>query len=247
MYKIIFIILFIFIFIIFNFYNKKYEQFDNKCKKLNIINYKYTNYPKIVIIGGVHGNEPGPVYGIETFINKDIKKNKINKGNLYFIPRVNVDGINNNTRFYKCISEKCDLNRNFKEQPIIKVNKDIINIIQNADFVIDFHEGYDFYLKNKFSVGSTIKHIHNDISKNIGNYLVNNINKTININYKKFILLKESDRHIKNTLSDYCNKNNINYNLVEITGIKNKQPLYIRRKQTYNILSNLFIYFNLYK
>lgn len=243
----IYLIIFIFLYLLTNIYYFNIENFkiNRNCKKLKIIKYNFSDYPKIVIIGGVHGNEPGPVYGIENFIKKDIKK--INKGNLVFIPRVNSDGIKNNTRFYKCISENCDLNRNFKQQPSIKVNKEIINNIKNVDFVIDFHEGYDFHRINKYSVGSTIKHIHNDKSKEIGRYLVDNINKSIHIKHKKFKLLKESDRHIKNTLSDYCNNNNINYNLIEITGIKNKQPLNIRIQQTYIILNNLFKYFNLYK
>ena len=45
------------------------------------------------------------------------------------------------------------------------------------------------------------------------------------------------------TLRDYCNKNNINYSLIEITG-QNKQELEIRIQQTYLILKYLFKYFN---
>jgi len=62
---------------------------------------------------------------------------------------------------------------------------------------------------------------------------------------KKFIYLDDKKYNIPYSLRDYCNKKKINYNLVEITGINNAQPLELRVSQTKYLLNSLFIYFNL--
>lgn len=235
------IIIIILLFFVF-FINKK-ECFINKeeCNILNIINFNYSKKPKLVIIGGVHGNEYGPVYGIEKFINNNIKR--FNKGNIIFIPRVNNIGILKNTRYYDCIDKEYDINRNFDSDiQIHSIEDKIINIIKNADYVIDFHEGYDFHKLNNSSIGSTISSTSSTLSKKVSNYIVQNINKYIKEDYKKFTLI-QSKEEIKNSLRYYCDKNNINYSLVEITGQLNKQPLETRIQQTNIILNYFFKYF----
>jgi hypothetical protein len=52
---------------------------------------------------------------------------------------------------------------------------------------------------------------------------------------------------IKNTLRDYCENKNINYNLIEITGQNNKQTLELRVNQTKSILYYFFDFYNIIK
>ena len=239
-----FIIIIVSILLILNNININ-ETFTNKCKDLNIIHFNMTNTPKIVIIGGVHGNEYGPVYGIEKFIENNFIKNKnIKEGNIIFIPKVNDEGFEK-SRYYTCLDNKYDINRHFNKENKNKNIQKILETIQNSDFVIDFHEGFDFHKINNTSIGSTIKYLNTPKSEKICNHLINNINKTIIEINKKFTPIKEKDRYIKNSLSDYCNLNNIDYNLIEITGQNNKQHLDIRIKQTIIILNSLFKYFKL--
>ena len=89
-------------------------------------------------------------------------------------------------------------------------------------------------------MGSTISASLNDYSINIANHLVNDINKTITDPDKLFAYLDDKTYDIPYTLRDYCNKKNINYNLVEITGINDAQPLDLRVVQTKRILTALF-------
>ena len=249
--KLIKIILIILLFLIFlfnyNIYNK--NNFSNKCKQLNIIKFKFSNSPKIVVISGVHGNEPGPILGIEKFINDNfINQKKVKRGNIIFIPRVNFEGIEKNTRNYPCVNNNYDINRHFYDTIQNQPNKKILEIIKNSDFVLDLHEGYDFHLKNKKSVGSTIIYVDfpNNYSKNIAKFIIIDLNNTIKTDFKKFVIMPEKERSVKNTLSYYCNIKNINYNLVEITGQNNKQPIELRNKQAYIIVNSLFKYFKLF-
>ena len=129
------------------------------CPILNIYRVKTSRsssfYDKVLVIGGVHGNEPAPAYAIEDFYKK--KKDNI-VGNVTFIPRVNSEGIKKNTRYLPCKSSifiSYDINRHFKyNQKVNKFQKNLIKLIENHDFVLDFHEAYDFNKINNSSVGS---------------------------------------------------------------------------------------------
>nr|QFG74702.1 MAG: core-2/I-branching enzyme [Megaviridae environmental sample] len=226
----------------------QYENFLSKsnidyCNYLNITNFHKSDYPKIVVIAGVHGDEYGPVYGVEKFI--ELYKDLFKVGNIYFIPRVNYIGIKQNVRNLPCKEGYYDINRNFYDSNNSYIEKTIMNLIKNSDFILDFHEGYDFHKKNNNSVGSTILPVINEHSMNIAQLLVDNLNKKIKISSKKFTVLTESHFNIKNTLRDYCNTKNLNYNLVEITGQKNAQHIDIRIEQTINVLNSLFNYYSI--
>ena len=104
-----------------------------------------------------------------------------------------------------------------------------MNIIDTniIDFVLDFHEGYDFHKINENSLGSTITYT-NDITgkaKEIGKKLVEKINKTIENDKKKFTLLDYNYKPIEGTLLEYLSGLNISGILIETTGQNNIQPL----------------------
>jgi len=222
------------------YFNLQLDAFTNKTPQ--VINIKKSEYPIITVICGVHGDEYAPPIGCEAFI----KENNFKNGNMFFIPRVNEEGLKMKNRYLPGKSNiifKYDINRNFGKKNNDLINT-ITNIVDKSDFVIDFHEAYRFYVSEKNflnkSMGSTISASLNDYSINIANYLVNDINKTISNPDKKFAYLDDKSYDIPYTLRDYCNKKNINYNLVEITGINDAQPLDLRVAQTKRILTALF-------
>ena len=74
-------------------------------------------------------------------------------------------------------------------------------------------------------------------SLEIANIVVNNLNKIINIDYKKFKI--NHNKKIKGTFRDYVDINKLNYILVETTGQGNVQPLNIRTEQCVNIITSV--------
>tara|TARA_B100001093_G_scaffold487749_1_gene524290 strand:- start:701 stop:1444 length:744 start_codon:yes stop_codon:yes gene_type:complete len=236
----VYIILILAIIYIYHISEQKKRNYF-KCPKLKIIQFHKSNYPNIVIIAGTHGDEYAPPIGIEKFIKQNGQNFK--RGNLIFIPRVNKIGLKKKTRYLPCKSNflnDYDINRNYGIHSQNSIENQIINIISKADLVIDFHEGYDFNIINKESIGSSfsISDTHPEVIT-IANGLKNHINSFINHPQKKFTLLINDDNP-KHSLSYYSNKNKIPYILVELTGKYNKQPLNLRINQTYLILKKLF-------
>lgn len=243
-YIFIFSILVFIILILLNYLKSESYTFINKTPL--VINIKKSEYPIITVICGVHGNEYAPPIGCEEFI----KENNFNKGNLFFIPKVNEEGLSIKSRYMPSKSNffnNYDINRQFGKNNNEFINT-ITKIVDKSNFVIDFHEGYKFHIsdKNPFkSMGSTISASLTEHSIYIANYLVNDINKTIIDSNKKFVYLDDKNYDIQYTLMDYCKKKNINYNLVELTGINDAQPLDLRVAQTKRILTTLFKHLNL--
>lgn len=256
---IIFAILLTLIFIIIHILNNTSNLSSfTVCPRLNIYEIKDKNVStmvdKVLVIGGVHGNEPAPAFGIEEFYNSKLN-NLI--GNITFIPKVNSEGIKNNTRYLPCHSNlfiSYDINRHFKHnQQLNAFQTNLIKIIDKHDFILDFHEAYDFHKVNNKSVGSCILPGNNYSDKtilpkllDICDYLKHQINFTINDKSKKFSVITNDKYYIENTLRDYCEKVNKPYILIEITGQNNKQPLKLRKKQTIKILKHFFKKLNMY-
>ncbi|HJN89808.1 MAG TPA: succinylglutamate desuccinylase/aspartoacylase family protein, partial [Verrucomicrobiota bacterium] len=115
--------------------------------------------PVVVLTGGIHGNEPAGTAAAE-----QIRHWPITRGMLIVIPRANVPGLRDGTRFLPGEPPQLrDLNRQF---PKTKNATDARGILatalwefvgeQKPDWVIDLHEGFDFNQLNSKSVGSTI-------------------------------------------------------------------------------------------
>lgn len=121
--------------------------------------------PKVIITGGIHGNEPSGAASAE-----QIRHWPIVRGKLIVIPRVNRFGLSRNTRYYPDAPDnEKDLNRNFPSPKIAEAPRGEIAIElwkyvveQNPDWLLDLHEGYEFNISHKpkpgkaKSVGSTI-------------------------------------------------------------------------------------------
>lgn len=114
--------------------------------------------PTVLIVGGVHGNEPAGFRSVE-----QIRHWPIVKGRLVVIPAANVPGLEANTRFLPGESADVrDLNRNFPDDDLEKgalgdVAQSIWPFVHShrPDWVIDLHEGYEFNISHKPGKGET--------------------------------------------------------------------------------------------
>jgi len=217
---------------------------------INNICYKEPEYfeyvgkekgPIILIVGATHGNEPAGYYGIKEYMNKlNRQEITLKKGKIIFIPSVNYCGLKLNKRNHNTVG---DINRLYKDNDNNIINKLIINFSKTSDFIIDFHEGYDYANKSDNTLGSTITPAETEKSLEIANKVVNNLNKIINIDYKKFKI--NHNKKIKGTLRDYTDFIKLNYILVETTGQGDVQPLNIRTEQCVNIITTVLENYNM--
>ena len=204
--------------------------------------------PTILIVAGTHGNEPAASYYFTNLIkSKYIPKS----GKMIIIPRVNDCALKINCRSVPLIG---DINRKYYidnnvnsginrvngetikvNGEINRINKQIIDIINsnNIDFVLDFHEGYDFHKINKKSLGSTITYTFDKTgkSKDYGEIIVKKLNETITDDKKKFTLLDPTYKPIKGTLLSLLSELKISGILIETSGQNNIQPLQKRLEQ----------------
>jgi hypothetical protein len=234
-------------------------------KLLNYYIYDSKNKGKtILLIAGTHGNEPAGTYALNELIKKLNNKEIILKsGKLIIIPSLNFCALKLGVRF---IIPGGDYNRKYPDN--INYNKElykslypvlnkVIELSQNSDFIIDFHEGWGYNIINNKSMGSSITPTDTNESYIISKLFQNNINSTIKDNNKKFtILFNKKYSNIKNT---YYNTNidikgsfryfnniyNKNYILIETTGQDNIQPLNIRINQINLFINLLLKYYNL--
>ena len=85
--------------------------FGTSVKGLDIEIFRLTDGPvKVLLMGGVHGDEPEGYTFVENFLRRADWKSFENKLALYAIPRMNPDGCLANTRLN---SNGVDLNRNY--------------------------------------------------------------------------------------------------------------------------------------
>jgi len=236
--KTIFITVFIFITLFLILYIYMINRICNSKESLEKFIYTSPNFSKdihktILIIGATHGNEPSGYYATKKLMD-DLNSNKIklDNGRLILIPALNYCALKMNLRFIPFIG---DMNRKYptkiNEKPSNKIIKQIVDLIDESDFVLDFHEGFDYNRKNSNSMGSTFTPTNNKFSLDLAYEIVDDLNKTINENYKKFRIftldknltnndsdIYQKQNEIKGALSYYTNLINKNYILVETSG-----------------------------
>lgn len=228
----IFIILLIIIYyssIINNICHKEPEYFIYKGKEEG---------STILIIGATHGNEPSGYFAIKEYMAKlNSQELFLKRGKIIFIPVVNYCGLQLNRRNHNTVG---DINRLYDITNKNIINKLIADFTNTSDFIIDFHEGYEYANNPSNSLGSTITPSDTNLAETVANKVVENINKNIDIDYKKFKINKE--KNIMGSLRDYSIK--LNYLLVETTGQNDIQPLEIRVDQCINVINTVTNYFN---
>ena len=123
-----------------------------------------------------------------------------------------------------------DINRNFLGNGLDRISNIILSYVKKSDFIIDVHEGWGFNRINPNSIGSTLAYTQFDRAKNVCKEKLKEVNKIIKNNNYKFNILKKKKNKCtpKGSLGCYCQKNNIDYILIETTGQNDKQKLEIR-------------------
>lgn len=110
--------------------------------------------PTVVVVGGMHGNEPAGFRAAQQLAGLVPKK-----GRLIVIPQANKLAVEAGTRTG---SHPGDLNRVFPKSKTGSTGSVLAKSIWNLmlavqpDYLFDLHEGYDFHKLNKESVGQSI-------------------------------------------------------------------------------------------
>lgn len=152
--------------------------------------------PCILIVGGMHGNEPAGAMAAS-----QIRHWPITKGRIIVVPFANTPGLKKNKRFVPgATKELQDLNRNFPKtaepqgaSPRGKMATVLWSLIrrEKVNWLFDLHEGFDFHKKNNKSVGSSIIYYPTDEAKAIAEALLDVINRSIKNKDRHFDLLKK--------------------------------------------------------
>ena len=250
------IILFIFILYKLNVFNYAFFYNDPTCWTLDIFHYNagettltnITNQPdyirmepNVLIVAGTHGNEPAGTVAIrKLFENLPL----LAKGSITFIPAINPCGLKKNTRESPNLGPNKiggDINRTYpvkpNGKPLSRQAETVIKYVAEANYVIDFHEGYSWYRKHKSSVGSTLTPNNFNNMDNIAKNIINKLNENITENYKKWDVRLNMNCDIEKTLNCYCYNSQKPYFLVETTGQNDVQPIELRRDQGLTIIN----------
>ncbi|MBN2269402.1 MAG: succinylglutamate desuccinylase/aspartoacylase family protein, partial [Sedimentisphaerales bacterium] len=146
--------------------------------------------PVIMIVGGIHGDEPAGSRAAE-----QIRHWEITKGKLIVLPRANVPALSRKTRLMPDLPEVYgNLNRNFPqasgESGKCDLSKALWSVvcIERPDWLLDLHEGYDFTQINSKSVGSSLIAAESSEIAAQARRMLDAVNETIEDPNKKLVL-----------------------------------------------------------
>jgi predicted deacylase len=189
--------------------------------------------PCTVILSATHGNEPAGFFALHRIIDS---KPIIKQGKVFIIPSVNPCGLMANQR-HNPLGDY-DINRGYPNKTYL--NSQIKKFIDQADWVIDLHEGYGFHKLDRRSVGSGVYPGNTKEAQDLTNQLITGINTSIKDVNKQFVTFKLPN--VKGSLRDYCSNTNKNYILIETSGINDIQPLPVRVSQQQYFVENIINY-----
>jgi hypothetical protein len=197
--------------------------------------------PFVCFLAGVHGNEYAGPYTLESMIQAGFPK--IKKGRVRIIPRANPWGLQRGSRYQLNVLYP-DINRNFTDEGgSDATSRALVELIKDADLVVDFHEGWGFHQISPESVGSTLSPTSIEPAPSLAQAATDRINSIIPPGKKQFQVLPDIYCDIPGTLSCYMQHQKKAYILVETTGQNNVQPLPTRVIQVqtvvYTIISSL--------
>ncbi len=149
--------------------------------------------PCVLIVGGVHGDEPA---GSEAA--RRIAQWPIARGRLVVLPQANVLALAAKKRHTPGVDEAYrDLNRNFPKQSqrptnvrgeLASTHWELVRQ-ESPDWVVDLHEGFDFHQINQRSVGSTVIVFPSSRSVTVASMMIEAVNETIEEPEKNFVPL----------------------------------------------------------
>jgi len=145
--------------------------------------------PVVMVVGGVHGNEPAGYKAAEQLVDTRIKK-----GTLLVLPKANKRAVEAGVRY---ISGGYDLNRAFPRYSSDKADtllaREIFAKVKSykVDWLMDMHEGYDYSTsKATDSVGQTLIYYPAAKTLSVATAIINKLNQQIYGSYKDFSLLR---------------------------------------------------------
>ncbi len=148
--------------------------------------------PTVMVVGGVHGNEPAGAAAAE-----QIRHWSIARGRLVVLPRANATALAaNQRRIPGADPDQSDLNRNFPraadEPPRGQPARAIWDLVRRVrpDWLVDLHESIGFRRKEPKRVGNTIIHVPDPETRRRALAMIGALNRTIAEEEKKFLLLK---------------------------------------------------------
>ncbi len=152
-----------------------------------------TEGPKVLVTGGIHGNEPAGTEAAD-----EIRYWPLAKGRLILVPRCNVPGLEAGTREAPGEpKELTDLNRNFplsgKEDtahgPMAKALWAFVRE-HRPDYVLDLHEGSGVRSAGSESVGSSIIRVPHPETAALQDLMLAAVNATVADAEKRFARLR---------------------------------------------------------
>ena len=146
--------------------------------------------PVVLITGGMHGNEPAGSRAAEQIVHW-----KITRGRVVIAPRTNTPGLKANTRFMPGVDKPANnLNRNFPATGAPDMARSVpgralweLARKVRPGWVFDLHEGFDFNIANKGSVGSSVIYLDSPETRKLAGLLIDQVNSTISDPKRKFV------------------------------------------------------------
>ncbi|MEA1916421.1 MAG: M99 family carboxypeptidase catalytic domain-containing protein [Campylobacterota bacterium] len=111
----------------------------------NLIKLNHDDSPTLLVVGGIHGNEPGGYFAPAILATHY----KITKGSLWIVPDLNRVSIQSNMR-----GIHGDMNRKFSiiksndrdKQTVLEIKE--VMLKKNIDLILNLHDGHGFYRKD---------------------------------------------------------------------------------------------------
>lgn len=149
--------------------------------------------PTVLVVGGIHGNEPAPPHAV-----RQLAALPIQRGRLVLVPEANVAALAKRSR-HTPGTAFVDLNRNFpirgRPAPRGRLASALwdLAVRERPELVVDVHEGFDFYRRNPKSVGNSVVYVPHPVvgarTARLARQLVRTMNAAIDEPSKHFSLL----------------------------------------------------------
>ncbi|MCC5823377.1 MAG: succinylglutamate desuccinylase/aspartoacylase family protein [Phycisphaerales bacterium] len=146
--------------------------------------------PTVLIIGGIHGNEPAGAHAAERILDWTPIR-----GRLVVVPRANVPALEARTRRMPDLPRaESDLNRQFpmtsEETPTGELAAALWSLVCEIgpNLLLDLHEGFHFTQIEPRSVGSSIIADRREDTKALARIMLDALNPTIEDPLKQFVL-----------------------------------------------------------
>ena len=199
----------------------------------------------LLIVGGIHGNEPGGFFAPAVLA----QHYKITSKNLWIVPHLNKDSIQANVR-----GLHGDMNRKFstikKNDKDLKIIKEIKKIIlsKNVSLILNLHDGHGFYRKkhqgsifnpNAWGQTCVIDQCVLPGNKEFGN--LNDIALTVKNNLNKNLLKTHHTFDVRNTNTKFDDET-MRHSLTYFAVTHNKPAFAIESSKNLSSLSQKVFY-----